>query len=68
MPVHASRVILARRATELPPSGLDSLADRRTYLRRRRARAWPRTAIIVVVATTACCLCLAGIGGLFLGS
>jgi hypothetical protein len=54
-----------------PPSGADTLEVRQTYLRERRSRPFAarrRAAIWIVVGAAAGGLCIAGIGGLVLGS
>lgn len=54
-----------------PPSGADTLEVRRTYLRQRRSlplAARRRAAIWIVLGAAAGGLCIAGVGGLVLGS
>jgi hypothetical protein len=54
-----------------PPSGADTLEVRQNYLRKRRSGAFAarrRTAVWIVLGASACGLCIAGVGGLVLGS
>ncbi|MHB8488756.1 MAG: hypothetical protein ACYDCS_09795 [Candidatus Dormibacteria bacterium] len=54
-----------------PPSGADTLDVRETYLRRRRSRPFGdrrRAAVWIVLGAAAGGLCVAGVGGLILGS
>jgi hypothetical protein len=53
------------------PSGNDTLEVRQAYLRRRRSRqagAWHRTAVSVLLAAAAGCLCIAGFTVFVFGS
>ena len=53
------------------PSGNDTLKVRQAYLRRRRSRqagTWHRTAVSVVLAAAAACLCIAGFTVFVFGS
>jgi hypothetical protein len=53
------------------PSGNDTLKVRQAYLRRRRSRqagTWHRTAVSVVLAAAAGCLCIAGFTVFVFGS
>jgi hypothetical protein len=53
------------------PSGNDTLEVRQAYLRRRHLRqagAWHRTAVSVLLAAAAGCLCIAGFTVFVFGS
>jgi hypothetical protein len=62
---------VGKRSMMAPPTGDETLEVRRAYLRKRRSRhmgTWRRTALWVIVAGVAGCLCIAGVSVLILGS
>jgi hypothetical protein len=63
-------MVLISRSTPAPASGEDTLEVRETYLRRRSARTngiWRSTMLWVALGAVGCWLCVAVVGGLFLG-